>query len=128
MANGNNATQAYKTAYPKCKSGHRVSACKLLTKYNIKQEIARLEEQAKTKYIADRQERQRFWTDTMNGEGNMCDKLRASELLGKSQADFIDVHLSKTDDEVKLLSPEQRKAAMAASVAATGPKLSKETA
>ncbi len=63
----------------------------------------------------------------MNGGGNMCDKLRASELLGKSQADFIDVHLTKSDDATAPLSPEQRTAAMAAAKAATGPKLAKET-
>lgn len=67
-------------------------------------------------------------------DASRMDKLRASELLGKSQADFIDVHLTKSDDATAPLSPEQRIAAMAAakaatdklSKAATGPKLSKE--
>jgi hypothetical protein len=42
--------------------------------------------------IATRQDRQRFWTRTMgNKDVSMSDRLRASELLGKSEADFIDV-------------------------------------
>ncbi len=42
--------------------------------------------------IANRQRRQRFWTESMDdGELSMSDRLRASELLGKSEADFVDV-------------------------------------
>ncbi len=42
--------------------------------------------------IANRQRRQRFWTKSMD-DGALCmsDRLRASELLGKSEADFVDV-------------------------------------
>lgn len=40
--------------------------------------------------IADREARQKFWTNVMNDVcAEMRDRLRASELLGKSQADFI---------------------------------------
>jgi len=49
--------------------------------------------------IKTRLERQAYWSNTMDGKdssGNdltctMADKLRASELLGKSEADFVDV-------------------------------------
>jgi len=42
--------------------------------------------------IANRQRRQRFWTKSMDdGALSMADRLRASELLGKSEADFVDV-------------------------------------
>ncbi len=42
--------------------------------------------------IANRERRQRFWTESMdNGALSMSDRLRASELLGKSEADFVDV-------------------------------------
>ena len=60
--------------------------------------------------VASRQERQRFWTDTMQDvEGEMKDRLRASELLGKSEADFTDkvehsgeIDIKKvTDDELE---------------------------
>ena len=41
--------------------------------------------------IATREDRQRFWTKTMNDEGaEMRDRLRASELLGKSAGDFLE--------------------------------------
>ena len=41
--------------------------------------------------IANRTERQEFWTKMMTKEeANNADKLRASELLGKSECDFIE--------------------------------------
>lgn len=45
--------------------------------------------------IATREERQRFWTEVMKyedteGHSDMKDRLKASELLGKTQADFIE--------------------------------------
>lgn len=41
--------------------------------------------------IATREDRQRFWTEVMESGGvEMKDRLRASEILGKSQADFVD--------------------------------------
>lgn len=43
------------------------------------------------KKIATREERQEFWTKQMLDDRNkMQDRLKASELLGKSQADFTD--------------------------------------
>ena len=43
------------------------------------------------KAIATRKERQAFWTSTMTNEQEaMSNRLRASELLGKSEADFIE--------------------------------------
>ena len=53
------------------------------------------------KEIATREERQRFWTTTMNDStASMSDRLRASELLGKSQADFTEIHEHKGEVEV----------------------------
>jgi phage terminase small subunit len=45
--------------------------------------------------IATREERQRFWSDVMRGaeEAEMKDRLKASELLGKTQLDFKEVHV-----------------------------------
>jgi phage terminase small subunit len=41
--------------------------------------------------VADRAERQRFWTEVLrDGSQELRDRLKASELLGKSQADFLD--------------------------------------
>lgn len=43
--------------------------------------------------IATRQERQALWTEVLYDKSQaMSDRLRASELLGKSQADFLDRH------------------------------------
>lgn len=40
--------------------------------------------------IANREERQKFWTDAMRGLREDVDPLRASELLAKSDGDFIE--------------------------------------
>ena len=41
--------------------------------------------------IMSRQERQQFWTDTIKSDNeDIKDKLRASELLGKSEGDFFE--------------------------------------
>ena len=66
--------------------------------------------------IATRKERQDFWTRVMEGkeketivtpsgktvkkDPKMSDRLKAAELLGKSQADFIDRHI--VDETVKV--------------------------
>jgi phage terminase small subunit len=63
--------------------------------------------------IATREDRQRFWTDTMKDTGeDMKHRLKASELLGKSQADFIDRHevTAKTlthEEALAALDPEK---------------------
>jgi phage terminase small subunit len=43
--------------------------------------------------VASRQERQAFWTAVMRGEegdADLSDRMQASKLLGKSQADFVE--------------------------------------
>ncbi len=129
--NGHNATQAYKTAFPNCNGGWDKLGPRLMGKDGIKQEIARLEADTiedNGLKIKTRLQRQAFWSDMMDEtDASRMDKLRASELLGKSQADFIDVTVNKADDSPVSLTPEQRTAAMAAAIAAVGPKLSKET-
>lgn len=46
---------------------------------------------AKAKRIANRKERQQFWTAMMdNKKAGAGNRLRASELLGRSEADFTD--------------------------------------
>ena len=53
--------------------------------------IQKREQNRKQKHIATREERQRFWTDVMNDTNeSMQNRLRAAELLGKSEADFLD--------------------------------------
>jgi phage terminase small subunit len=51
--------------------------------------------------IATRQRRQEFWTGVMvNGQAEMKDRLKASELLGKSEGDFLDRVAAKHDGEL----------------------------
>lgn len=62
---------------------------RLLRKVEIRQAVdAR---SANDPSVADRKARQRFWTSVMNDpDQEMRDRLKASELLGKSEADFTD--------------------------------------
>ena len=64
--------------------------------------------------IADREARQKFWSDTMQDKDeDMKNRLRASELLGKSECDFVekaeiknDVKISNSYDLSKLSKEE----------------------
>ena len=55
--------------------------------------------------IATREDRQAFWTKTMEGKLSKRlshgDKLRASELLGKSEMDFTEKHIVEGTIELK---------------------------
>ena len=69
--------------------------------------------QIRAESVATRRERQEFWTKTYKDENiPMSDRLRASELLGKSEADFIDKHILQTN-EPKLEPRPEEKAALA---------------
>lgn len=47
--------------------------------------------QSVAKYAKSREDRQTFWLDIMNDKSvDLKERLRASELLGKSQADFME--------------------------------------
>jgi len=69
---------------------------KLATRPDIKTAIRNRESTKNNKKIATRQERQEFWTRIMNGKVSKTlsnsDKMRASELLGKSEMDFVETH------------------------------------
>lgn len=70
--------------------------------------------------IADRKERQTFWTKTLRNEDiEMKERLRASELLGKSEADFTEKHDHSHSFEG--LTDEQLEARFKALVAAAKP-------
>ena len=63
----------------------------LLTKTHIKQAIRDRENKELSPTIASRQKRQQFWTVVMeDGDETMPNRLRAAELLGKSEADFTE--------------------------------------
>lgn len=78
----------------------------LMTKSDIQAAIkSRQETEIRPARIADRAARQAFWSDVMNNEDvKMSDRLRASELLAKSEQDFVE----KVDLNCKTEVPELR--------------------
>ncbi len=87
--NGGNALQAAKSAGY---SRPDPEGARQLGKARIVEAIERLRTDKTTSAIATREERQAFWTAIMRGDepGEMKDRLKASELLGRSQGDFLD--------------------------------------
>lgn len=72
-----------KTAYAQ---GHR-----LLKNVEVAQAIREREARAIRPAIANRSERQEFWTMALrNGDLPLTERLKASELLGKSEGDFLE--------------------------------------
>lgn len=63
---------------------------KLKTSPRIKEQIALFINSRTDKDIADREDREKFWTGIMNDPSHTCGmRLEASKLLGKAQGDFI---------------------------------------
>lgn len=91
-----NATKAARLA------GYRGNAATLATQGRRLLRKAQIQEAIKLRVaedpaIATRQERQAFWTRVMLGrdefkKARLADRLKAAELLGKSQGDFIEKH------------------------------------
>ena len=77
------------------KAGLSYEYCRrLVTKRHIQEAIkTRQDTEIRAADIADRQERQCFWSQVMRDPGeDIKARLRASELLGRSEADFTDNH------------------------------------
>jgi len=80
---------------------------KLFTNVQLIVAIKTIDDKTKTEHIADKAERQQFWTTVyLDTKANMGDRLRASELLGKSQADFTD-NIRNIDDSPPELTAEE---------------------
>lgn len=88
---GDGVDAARKAGYAGSPAVLAVAASRLLRNAKIQDAIAK-RRQAKTKrLIASREERQEFWTLVMQNAGEeMRERLKASELLGRSEADFIE--------------------------------------
>lgn len=85
-----NATAAAKRAGYSEKTAYSIGQ-ENLNKPEIKQAIQEELENRKSALIATREQRQRLWTEIMyDTEQSTRDRLRASELLGKSCGDFIE--------------------------------------
>lgn len=113
--NGGNATQAAIDAGYSESTARQIGSDNL-SKVDILDYIRELSAPAENKRIADATEIKEFWSTVMRDfEEKTADRLKASELLGKSAAMFIDrleIKETSTSDELKnLLSrlPENAK-------------------
>ena len=86
-ANGGNALDAARTA----QYAHpEKQASRLLDNVGVRAALEKLRESTTNAAIATREERQAFWSKVLrDSEIDMKDRLKASELLGKAQTDFI---------------------------------------
>ncbi len=109
-AEGETQGNAYKSAI-KAGYSHKFAlqaAPRLLENVRIKNAIAERTAKIRAESIATRKIRQQFWTATMQDETQpMVVRLRASELLGKSEADFTENYTDKTADQPEEFSDEE---------------------
>lgn len=85
-----NAAQAAIEAGYSAKTARQIGQA-LLTKIDIKNAVANLTEKTHSNLIASAQERQQLLTSLMRSEKEKTsDRLKAVELLGKMQGDFIE--------------------------------------
>jgi phage terminase small subunit len=90
MAAGKTATQAAKDAGYSSAYADR-QAAKLVVNPQIRAHLTKLNAEIASPEIADAAERQRWWTSVVRDKAaDMKSRLRASELLGKAQGDFIE--------------------------------------
>lgn len=87
-----NATEAAKVAGYSKKTAHSQGP-RLLENVEIARALKDREKKDIRPHVANRERRQKFWTDAMLDEkAKMADRLKASELLGKSEGDFLERH------------------------------------
>lgn len=87
---GNATDAARKAGYTGNDKTLGVTGSRVLANASVLAAIAARQAPARTARIATREQRQEFWTETMlDVNASLSDRLRASELLGKSEADFL---------------------------------------
>jgi phage terminase small subunit len=92
-----NASQAALDAGYSQKTAYAIGQ-KLLKNAEIQKAIQERERERLSVVIASREERQTFWSETMrNPAEKMSDRIRASELLGKSEGDFLERVAAQVD-------------------------------
>lgn len=92
-----NATEAALQAGYSSKTAYSQGQ-RLLKNVEVQEEIRSREEERKNTLIAPREARQAFWTSIMQDpEEKTTDRLRASELLGKSEGDFLERVAAQVD-------------------------------
>ena len=86
-----NATEAARVAgYTGTPRSLESMASRLLRNVEVAAALKTRGEKSINKLIANREERQSFWTKAMRGDTVTPEQLKASELLGRSEADFLD--------------------------------------
>jgi phage terminase small subunit len=87
-ANGGNAMRAATEAgYARPKQ----EGSRMLENAGIRTALELLRQETTNTAIATREERQSFWTSVIrDGDEDMRNRLKASELLGRSQTDFVE--------------------------------------
>lgn len=111
-----NAAEAARQAGYSAKTAYSIGQ-ELLNKPEIVDAIRRRAEEAQKPLIASREARQRFWSEVMlDPEQEMGHRLKAAELLGKSECDFSERLQIDGSVEVTvgfLFDPAQRRALLA---------------
>lgn len=98
-----NATEAAIKAGYSPKTARQLGA-QLLSNINIQKHLQAKTAKKVKKLIATREERQQFWTDIMrNKKATLSDRMKASDLLGRSEADFTDKTLGEHNFNVKMM-------------------------
>ena len=96
-----NASEAYRNSYNASKMKDATiwnKASDLLKKDEVRARVEELNKEIKDVAIAEVSDLQKFWTDTLNDEELSYQfRLKASELLGKSKAAFIEKHEHKVE-------------------------------
>ena len=109
-AEGETQGNAYKSAI-KAGYSHKFAlqaAPRLLENVRVKAQIDEINAKNRAESVATRKLRQEFWTRIMNDPATkMSDRLRASELLGKSEADFTENYTDNTDEPPEALTAEE---------------------
>ena len=105
-----NASRAYREAYD-CSSSKEssvnVNASKLLKDTKIMQRLDELRAKTEDDGIMSIKELQKFWSDIVKNslvddEPKLNDRLKASELLGKSKAAFIEKNQTELSGELQV--------------------------
>ena len=88
---GNATDAARKAGYKGNDNTLSIVGFENLRKHNVQAAIQARQEMEERPEVANRQDRQKFWSEVMSSaEVDMKDRLKASELLGKSEGDFLD--------------------------------------
>ena len=90
-----NQSEAFRVAYPRSRAWKVESvwskASELMANVKVQERVSELRALIEREAIADASERRRFWTETMRDkEGDMKDRLKASELIGRADGDFVE--------------------------------------